>query len=90
MRSMLTTGVVSLLSSDNRRRSIRWAIHGAFVEPGFSGGPAVSPEGRIVGVVTGCEGTNSQTHMQAPIEFPLVSPLSRYREMIRDAIRKYE
>ena len=85
MRPMLTTGVVSFMC--RRGKCHQWAIHGAFVERGFSGGPAFASDGTLVGVVTGVECICSRGPLNAPMEWPLIAPLFDFRDVVERALR---
>jgi len=82
---MVTRGIISYL----RANPLRWAVHGAFAEPGFSGGPVFRANGELVGIVTSVTSTASLTDAAVPMAFPLMSPLFQHRQRISQLIAEY-
>lgn len=82
---IVTSGILSHWRKAGEQ-SVHWAVHGAFAEPGFSGGPVFTPDGRFVGVTSGNDLMYSQTALNAPMEFPLFAPLLPHREKIMEVV----
>jgi hypothetical protein len=82
VRSIITGGMVAYINV----QPLRYAIHGAFAEPGFSGGPVVAPDGRVVAVLTGANQMSTLGDFQIPLAFPVVAPLFGCRQKILEAV----